>query len=82
MICTKTLYIYIDSSLFLGLSNKDLPVKKDGKKRTYNKVRKDALNNTKGKSINERCEAANKRHEQGHWEIDLVMGKAGTKPAM
>jgi hypothetical protein len=35
MICTKTLYTYIDNELFLGISNKDLLIKKDGKKRDY-----------------------------------------------
>jgi IS30 family transposase len=82
MICTKTLYTYIDNNLFLGISNKDLIIKKDGKKRYCNKIRKVALNNTKGTSISERPETANNRTEQGHWEIDLVIGKQGTKPAV
>ena len=82
MICTRTLYSYIESGLFLGISNKDLLMKKGGKKRDYNKVRKIALNNTKGKSIEERPKAANKREENGHWEIDLVVGKQGTRPVI
>jgi len=82
MICTKTLYTYIDNGLFLGISNKDLPVKKDGKKREYKKIRKVALNNTKGKSISERPDSVNKREEIGHWEIDLVTGRQGTKPVV
>lgn len=82
MICTKTLYTYINDNLFLGISNKDLLVKKDGKKRDYNKIRKVALNNTKGTSIEERAESIDKREEAGHWEIDLVVGKQGTKPVV
>ena len=82
MICTRTLYAYIDSGLFLGISNKDLPVKRDGRKRGYKKVRKVALNNKKGKSISERPERVEKREEAGHWEIDLVVGKQGTKPVI
>ena len=82
MICTKTLYTYIDNGLFLGISNKNLPVKKDGKKRKYNKVSKVALNNIKGKSIEERPKEVNDRKELGHWEIDLVVGKKGTRPAI
>jgi len=82
MICTKTLYTYIDNNLFLGISNKDLIVKKNGKKQDYKKVRKFALNNVKGKSIEERSEIANKREEAGHWEIDLVIGKKGIKPVV
>lgn len=72
MICKKTLYTYINNGLFLELSNKDLPVKREGEKRTYNKVRKVALNNKNGKSISERPQEANERNEKGHWEIDLV----------
>ena len=82
MICTRTLYRYIDDGLFLGISNKDLAFKKDGKKRGYKRVRKVALNNKNGKSISERPTAANERTERGHWEIDLVVGKQGTKPAI
>ena len=82
MICTRTLYTYIDNGLFLGLSNKDLPVKRDGKKRNYKRIRKVALNNTKGTSISDRPEIVDNREEEGHWEIDLVIGKQGTKPVI
>jgi len=60
----------IDRGDFLNLTNKDLPVKKDGEKRPYQRVRKVALNNKNGKSIDERPKEANERAEQGHWEID------------
>jgi len=78
-ICTKTLYNYIDNGIFAEISNKDLWVKKDGKKRDYKKIRTVALNNKDGKSISERPKAADERTEQGHWEIDLVVGKQGTR---
>ena len=81
-ICTKTLYNYIDRGIFAGVSNKDLWVKKDGAKRGYRQVRTVALNNKNGKSISERPKEADERTEQGHWEIDLVVGKQGTKPAI
>ncbi len=81
-ICTKTLYNYIDKGIFAGISNKDLWVKKDSKKRDYKKIRTVALNNKNGKSITERPKEANERTEQGHWEIDLVVGKQGTKPVI
>jgi IS30 family transposase len=81
-ICTKTLNSYINDGLFLGISNNDLLVKKSGKKRDYKKIRKVALNNKNGKSITERTEEANDRSEAGHWEIDLVVGKQGTKPVV
>ena len=81
-ICAKTLYNYIDAGIFAGISNKDLWVKKEGLKRKQKKVRTVALNNRYGKSITERPVAADERSEQGHWEIDLVVGKQGTKAAI
>jgi IS30 family transposase len=81
-ICTKTVYNYIDKGVFRDVTNKDLWKKKDGKKRNYKKIRTVALNNTKGKSINERPKEADERTEKGHWEIDLVAGKQGTKPVI
>jgi len=81
-ICTKTVYNYIEKGIFLGVSNKDLWVKKENKKRGYKKIRTVALNNKKGKSITERPKEADNRTQQGHWEIDLVVGKQGTKPVI
>jgi IS30 family transposase len=81
-ICTKTLYNYIDNGVFAGISNKDLWAKKDGKKRGYKKIRTVALNNKNGKSIAERPKEADERAEQGHWEIDLVVGRQGSRPAI
>ena len=81
-ICTKTLYNYIDKGLFLNISNKDLLIKKQGRKKVYKKVRTVALNNKKGESISERDKKIDNRSEKGHWEIDLVIGKKGTKPAI
>ncbi len=83
MICTKTVYNYIDKGIFRDITNKDLWVKKDGKKkRDYKKIRRVALNNKTGKSITERPKEADDRSEKGHWEIDLVVGKQGTKPVI
>jgi IS30 family transposase len=74
-ICTKTLYNYIDrGDVFLSLTNKDLPVKKEGKKRGYKKV-KIPHKNLKGTSIEERPSEVDSRQEYGHWEMDCVVGK-------
>jgi IS30 family transposase len=81
-ICTKTVYNYIDMGIFQEVTNKDLWMKKDGKKRNYQKIRTVALNNRNGKSITERPPEADARSEKGHWEIDLVVGKQGTKPVI
>ena len=77
-ICTKTLYNYIDKGIFLNISNKDLPVKKDGKKRKYRRIRNVALNNIKGRSIEERPIEIENREEYGHWEMDCVVGTGKT----
>lgn len=80
-ICFKTVYNYLDNNLFLNISNKDLPVKKNAKKRNYKKIRQ-AYNNTKGTSISERPTAVAARIETGHWEMDTVVGKQGTKTVL
>ena len=81
MVSYKTIYNYLDADLFLNISNKDLPVKKNDKKRKYHHIRK-AYNNIKGTSISERPEEIENREEYGHWEMDTVIGKAGTKAAL
>ena len=74
LICTKTLYNYIDANLFLNISNKDLWVKRSPKKRKYVQIRP-AYTNLKGRSIEERPKEMLKRQESGHWEADTVVGK-------
>lgn len=73
-ICTKTLYNYIDQEVFANISNKDLPVKKNKKKRKYKKIRI-PHKNLKGTSIEERPKHIESRKEYGHWEMDCVVGK-------
>jgi IS30 family transposase len=81
-VCVKTVYNAIDAGIFERPANKDLPEKKNRKKRGYRKVRKAALNNTKGTSIEERPRKANDRSEYGHWEMDLVVSCKGAKAAL
>lgn len=81
-ICTKTLYNYIDKGIFLKLSNKDLLNKRNKAKRKYKKVRKVALNNIKGRSIEERPEEINTREKIGHWEMDCVVSGRGSKTVL
>jgi len=81
-ICLKTLYNYIDNDIFLEISNNDLPVKKQGKKRKYKKCRV-SLNNIKGTNIEERPEEVDYRTVYGHWEMDTVVsGKNKSKAAL
>ena len=77
LICVKTLYNYIDMDLFLNISNKDLWVKKNKKKRKMKKVRH-AYTNIDGRKIDERPKEIDKRDEYGHWEMDTVVGKGKT----
>ena len=72
-ICTKTLYNYIDQGIFPNLTNKDLPREGKELKRKQRRVRR-SYRNVDGKSIWERPEAANKRSETGHWEMDCIEG--------
>ena len=80
-ICTKTLYRYIDCELFAGLSNKDLPVKREVKKR-HRMIRRKAYNNLRGTSIEQRPKQVEARLQEGHWEMDSVVGKPGTKACL
>lgn len=75
-ICTKTLYNYIDKGIFPKLTNKSLPREGRIRKRKQRRVRK-SLRNIDGKSIWDRSEAANKRTETGHWEMDCMEGPKG-----
>lgn len=72
IVCTKTLYNYVDLGL-LPIKNIDLP-EKTGRKKKSTIVRKNKR--VFGNSIEERPKEIEKRNEFGHWEIDTV---AGTK---
>jgi IS30 family transposase len=70
MVCTKTLYNYIDAGL-LQIKNLDLPVKV----RLNTKPKRTRTNKIKlGRSIDERPAYIAARNEFGHWEIDTVIG--------
>jgi IS30 family transposase len=77
MICTKTLYNYIDAGIFAGISNENLWEKRKRKKRDYKTIRRVSLNNRSGKSIEQRPKQVNDRLEYGHWEGDCVKGPQG-----
>ena len=80
-LCVKTIYNYLDMYLFLNISNKDLWIKKKGKKRRYRHIRQ-AYNNVKGRSISERPPDIDKREKIGHWEMDTVVGKPKSKTTL
>jgi IS30 family transposase len=82
MICTKTLYNYIDSGIFAGISNKNLWQKRNKKKRGYKTVSRVNTKNKDCRSIEDRPKKIDKRAEYGHWEGDTVKGPMGTKTGL
>lgn len=78
--CVKTLYNYIHSGVFSEIGERDLVYVRSFK-RKYRKVgktrRKVAL-----KSIEDRPQAADKRTEYGHWEIDIVKSILGDRSCL
>lgn len=78
-ICAATFYAYIHKGIFLYLTVKDL-WEKPRKKRSYEKVQRAAHPALPG--IQDRDEGAETRKEPGHWEMDLIIGKAKTKPCL
>jgi len=82
IICTKTVYNYIDAGLLSGVSNKDLWQKRDKKKRKYNLVSRVNTKNRDCRSIEDRPEKINNRLEYGHWEGDTVKGPQGAKAGL
>lgn len=79
-VCVSTLYSYIDKGIFLRLTNKDLWEKSKRRKRGYHPISRVAHPHLP--SIEKRPEVINTRQEPGHWEIDLVLGKNGTRAAL
>ena len=70
VVCTKTLYNYVDQGL-LDIHNYDL----SEKLKRNTKLHRIRRNKKKlGRSIEERPKEINKRNEFGHWECDLVLG--------
>lgn len=79
-VCVTTLYSYIEKRVFLELTNKDLWIK--SKKRTKSAANQQRIAHPKYPSITDRPQYINDRSELGHWEMDLVVGKAGTRSVL
>ena len=82
IICTKTLYNYIDAGLLAGISNKNLWQKRGKKKRGYKTVSRINTKNRDCRSIEDRPKKINNRNEYGHWEGDTVKGPMGAKAGL
>lgn len=79
-VCVSTLYSYIDKRIFLQLTNKALWIKGKRRQKKADTVRR--IVHPKLPSITERPERITQRSEPGHWEMDLVVGKAGSRPVL
>jgi transposase, IS30 family len=82
MICTKTLYNYIDEGIFSGISNKDLWQKRNKSRRKYRPVGRVSRTNRMCRSIEKRPEGVEKRQDYGHWEGDTVKGPLGSTASL
>ena len=76
----STLYSYIDKGIFLTITNKDLPVKRNKDTHKYKQVRPKRA--PKGTSIEKRPAEVAERSSFGHWEMDCVEGAKGTKKTL
>ena len=72
-VCLRTLYAYIDDGLILGVTNKNLLVK-GNRKRKHRKVKAEKQA-PRGMSIEKRPKEVAERVSFGHWELDSVIGK-------
>jgi len=83
LMCTKTLYNYIDAGIFSGITNKLLWQKSKRKKHPYKTVVRVSSKNRLGRSIEDRPKEVNDRLEYGNWEGDTVKGcKRGSKAGL
>lgn len=78
-ICSKTLYNYIHSGLFLNISSKCIKKYKKKKKEKHSPV---ALHNISSRSIAERPPEIFERDTFGHWEMDTVVSGHGYKSCL
>ena len=74
MVCTKTLYNYVEQGIFSGVSNANLWEKRKQKKKKHRRIQRISLRNKMCRSIENRPLEITDRLEYGHWEGDCVKG--------
>jgi len=79
-VCTSTLYSYIDKGVFLKLGNRDLWEKSRRKRKTGNTQPRTA--HPKLPSIADRPKDIDLREETGHQEMDLIVGRSGSRSVL
>ena len=82
LMCTKTLYNYIEAGYLAGISNENLWQKRNRKKRRYKTLSRVNTKNRDCRSIEDRPEKVNDRLEYGHWEGDTVKGPQGSTTSL
>ncbi len=80
-VCFKTIYNYIDKDVFARITNKDLPEREKRQKR-YKRVKARQHKRLLGETIEKRPESVSERDTFGHWEMDTVKGKVGSKTSL
>lgn len=75
-ICTKTIYSYLEKNIFLDVTYEDL-VNGHYQKSHKKGVNRPSYRKTMNRSIEERPEEVEERKNQGHWEMDLILGGKG-----
>jgi len=79
-LCVGTIYNYISWGVFYAMTNNDLWEKPHRKKKAARPESRIAHTNLP--SIEKRPRYIRDREELGHWEMDLIIGKSGTKAAL
>jgi len=82
LICTKTLYNYVDKGVFSGISNTNLWEKRKRKAKKHRQMQRICLKNKGCRSIEERPGEINNRREYGHWEGDCLKGRRKQKAGL
>jgi len=82
IICTKTLYNYVDKGILSGISNANLWEKRKRKKKKHRQIQRICLHNKGSRSIEERPEEINKRLKYGHWEGDCIKSRFKKKSGL
>ena len=81
-ICTKTIYNYLEKNIFLDVSYEDL-VNGHYKKHHKKGLNRPSYRKTMNRSIEDRPGEVEERKNQGHWEMDLILGgKVNGKEAL
>jgi len=82
LICTKTLYSYIDKGILVGISNANLWEKRKQRKKKHRQIQRVCLRNKSSRSIEERPQEINERLEYGHWEGDCIKSRRKKKSGL